>query len=94
VRIKIHPLLVFFSIMGGLKLFGLNGLILGPMMLMLFFTGVDLFDQAYGTRKPGSDPASDIESTGGKTGSAENLPEAPPAISSEDHKTDHEAAGP
>lgn len=52
-RIKIHPLLVFFSIMGGLQLFGLNGLILGPMMLMLFFTGVDLFEQAYGTRKPG-----------------------------------------
>ncbi len=60
-RIKIHPLLVFFSIMGGLRLFGLNGLILGPMMLMLFFTGVDLFEQAYGTRKP--DPTS--EASGG-----------------------------
>lgn len=58
-RIKIHPLLIFFSIMGGLRLFGMNGLILGPMMLMLFFTGVDLFEQAYGTRKPDSDPESD-----------------------------------
>lgn len=52
-RIKIHPLLIFFSIMGGLQLFGLNGLILGPMMLMLFFTGVDLFEQTYGTRNSG-----------------------------------------
>ena len=58
VRIKIHPLLVFFSIMGGLQLFGLNGLILGPMMLMLFFTGVDLFDQADGPGKSLSDPVS------------------------------------
>ncbi|HSV57000.1 MAG TPA: AI-2E family transporter, partial [Magnetospirillaceae bacterium] len=58
-RIKIHPLLIFFSILGGLRLFGLNGLILGPMMLMLFFTGVDLFEQAYGTRKSGREPAGD-----------------------------------
>ena len=52
-RIKIHPLLIFFSIMGGLQVFGMNGLILGPMMLMLFFTGVDLFEQAYGSRGTG-----------------------------------------
>lgn len=45
-----HPLLLFFSIMGGLKLFGMNGLILGPMLLMLFFTGVELFNQAYGEK--------------------------------------------
>jgi predicted PurR-regulated permease PerM len=48
--IKMHPLLLFFSIMGGLKLFGMNGLILGPMLLMLFFTGVELFNQAYGEK--------------------------------------------
>ena len=94
VRIKIHPLLVFFSIMGGLKLFGLNGLILGPMMLMLFFTGVDLFDQAYGPRKTGTDPVPDAESTGGEAGSAENGPEAPPAIGSDGQEQDPEAAGP
>jgi predicted PurR-regulated permease PerM len=95
VRIKIHPLLVFFSIMGGLKLFGLNGLILGPMMLMLFFTGVDLFDQAYGPRKTGTDPEPDAESTGGEAGFAENGPEAPPAIGSDDgQEKGHEAVGP
>lgn len=63
-RIKIHPLLIFFSIMGGLHLFGLNGLILGPMMLMLFFTGVDLFEQTYGTRHPGHEVDSDKTDSG------------------------------
>lgn len=41
-RIKIHPLLIFFSILGGVKFFGLNGIILGPMTVILFFTIVDM----------------------------------------------------
>ena len=41
-RIKIHPLLIFFSILGGLKVFGLNGIILGPVVVILFFTIVDM----------------------------------------------------
>jgi predicted PurR-regulated permease PerM len=41
-RIKIHPLLIFFSILGGLKAFGFNGIILGPMIVILFFTIVDI----------------------------------------------------
>jgi predicted PurR-regulated permease PerM len=42
-RINIHPLLIFFSLLGGLALFGFNGLVLGPMIIMLFFTIVDIF---------------------------------------------------
>ncbi len=41
-RIKIHPLLIFFSIVGGLKVFGLNGVLLGPLVIILFFTIVDI----------------------------------------------------
>lgn len=41
-RIKIHPLLIFFSILGGIKLFGLNGVLLGPVVVILFFTIVDI----------------------------------------------------
>ncbi len=41
-RIKIHPLLIFFSILGGLKVFGFNGIILGPLVIILFFTIVDM----------------------------------------------------
>ena len=41
-RIKIHPLLIFFSIIGGLQVFGFNGIILGPLVVILFFTIVDI----------------------------------------------------
>ena len=41
-RVKVHPLVIFFAILGGLKLFGLNGLILGPLVIILFFTVLDM----------------------------------------------------
>lgn len=41
-RIKIHPLLIFFSIIGGLQVFGFNGILLGPLVIILFFTIVDI----------------------------------------------------
>lgn len=40
--IKIHPLLIFFSLLGGVKLLGLKGLILGPMSIIIFFAVLDL----------------------------------------------------
>ncbi|MDR1220249.1 MAG: AI-2E family transporter [Treponema sp.] len=42
-RIKLHPLVIFFAIMGGVSSFGLNGLILGPMIVILFLTVLDMF---------------------------------------------------
>jgi predicted PurR-regulated permease PerM len=58
-RMKLHPLLIFVSIIGGIQFLGFNGLLLGPIILVLFFSAVDMFGQAYG--KPGSDgsPADD-----------------------------------
>lgn len=41
-RINVHPLLIFFSILGGIKFFGINGLLLGPMIIILFFTVLDM----------------------------------------------------
>jgi predicted PurR-regulated permease PerM len=46
-RLKIHPLLIFFSILGGLSLFGFNGIVIGPLVLMLFFSAAELYDQAF-----------------------------------------------
>lgn len=43
-RLAIHPLLIFFAIAGGLKLFGVNGLVLGPLILIIFFSAVELYD--------------------------------------------------
>ncbi|GHV65944.1 AI-2E family transporter [Spirochaetia bacterium] len=42
-RIQLHPLIIFFAILGGLSAFGFNGLILGPMIVILFLTVLDLF---------------------------------------------------
>jgi predicted PurR-regulated permease PerM len=42
-RIQLHPLIIFFAIMGGVSAFGFNGLILGPMVVILFLTVLDLF---------------------------------------------------
>jgi predicted PurR-regulated permease PerM len=42
-RIHLHPLIIFFAILGGVSAFGFNGLILGPMVVILFLTVLDLF---------------------------------------------------
>lgn len=47
-RIKLHPLLIFISIIGGIDFLGVNGVLLGPILLVLFFTAVDMFGRTYG----------------------------------------------
>jgi predicted PurR-regulated permease PerM len=42
-RIQLHPLIIFFAIMGGVSAYGFNGIILGPMAVILFLTVLDLF---------------------------------------------------
>jgi predicted PurR-regulated permease PerM len=42
-RIKLHPLVIFFAILGGILAFGFDGLILGPVVVVLFLTVLDLF---------------------------------------------------
>jgi predicted PurR-regulated permease PerM len=42
-RIKLHPLIIFFAILGGIVTFGFNGFILGPVLVILFLTVLDLF---------------------------------------------------
>jgi len=42
-RIKLHPLIIFFAILGGLLLFGFNGFILGPVLVIFFLTVLDIF---------------------------------------------------
>jgi predicted PurR-regulated permease PerM len=42
-RIQLHPLIIFFAILGGLYSFGFNGLIIGPIVVILFLTVLDLF---------------------------------------------------
>ena len=42
-RIHLHPLIILFAILGGLVVFGFNGLILGPMLVIFFLTVLDIF---------------------------------------------------
>lgn len=43
--IQIHTLLIFFAILGGIQFFGINGLLLGPMTVILFFTVLDMITE-------------------------------------------------
>ncbi len=46
-RVKMHTLLVFLSIMGGLKIFGILGIIYGPLIFTAFLTLTDIYHANY-----------------------------------------------
>ena len=73
-RLKIHPLLIFFSILGGLAVFKFNGIVLGPLILVLFFTALDFFKDAYDRPRQARDAPREEESpyeAEGRAGGAE-----------------------
>ncbi len=49
-RVQMHTLLVFLSIMGGLKLFGILGIIYGPLVVTAFLTLTDIYHTSYRER--------------------------------------------
>ncbi|MCX6709438.1 MAG: AI-2E family transporter, partial [Candidatus Woesearchaeota archaeon] len=46
-RAKIHPLIIFFGIAGGLAFFGFTGIFIGPIILAVFSTLVDIYRKEY-----------------------------------------------
>ena len=48
-RVKMHSLLVFLAIIGGLKLFGILGIIYGPLVITAFLTLTDIYRSSYQT---------------------------------------------
>jgi len=46
-RVQMHTLLVFLSIVGGLKLFGILGIIYGPLVVTAFLTLSDIYHTSY-----------------------------------------------
>ncbi|WP_035235992.1 AI-2E family transporter [Desulfobacter vibrioformis] len=42
-RVAMHPLIVFFAIIGGLKVYGILGIIYGPLIATLFLTLSDIY---------------------------------------------------
>jgi len=46
-RVKMHILLIFLSIIGGMRLFGILGIIYGPLIVTCFLTLVDIYHENY-----------------------------------------------
>jgi predicted PurR-regulated permease PerM len=42
-RTKLHELFIFFAVLGGLKVFGVLGIVLGPVVLVLAMALIDVF---------------------------------------------------
>lgn len=45
-RTKLHELLIFFSVLGGLEVFGVLGIVLGPVVVAVTLALLDVFRQA------------------------------------------------
>jgi len=46
-RVRMHPLIVFFAIIGGLKTYGILGIIYGPLIATLFLTLSDIYFSSF-----------------------------------------------
>ena len=46
-KVQMHTLLVFLAIIGGLKLFGILGIIYGPLIATFFLTLTDIYHTSY-----------------------------------------------
>jgi len=46
-RVQMHTLLVFLSIIGGLRLFGILGIIYGPLTVTAFLTLTEIYRASY-----------------------------------------------
>jgi predicted PurR-regulated permease PerM len=46
-RVSMHPLIVFFAIIGGLKAYGILGIIYGPLIATLFLTLADIYFSSF-----------------------------------------------
>ena len=46
-KVKMHTLLVFLAVLGGLKVFGILGIIYGPLVITAFLTLTDIYRSNY-----------------------------------------------
>lgn len=44
---QMHPILILFSTLGGIALFGMSGIIIGPVITALFLAVISIFDYFY-----------------------------------------------
>lgn len=48
-KVRIHPALMIVAVMAGLATFGMIGIIFGPVILVLFMSSVEIYQQNYGS---------------------------------------------
>lgn len=46
-RTKVHPVLILIGVLGGLKVFGFIGMLVGPLILAIFVAIIKFWEQAY-----------------------------------------------
>jgi predicted PurR-regulated permease PerM len=46
-RTKVHPVLILIGVLGGLKIFGFVGMLVGPLILALLVAFIKFWEQAY-----------------------------------------------
>ena len=44
-RAEVHPLLVLLGVLGGLNLFGIMGIVLGPVLLSLLIVLINIYEE-------------------------------------------------
>src|SRR6266566_1026482 len=58
-RTKVHPVLILLGVLGGLKIFGFIGMLVGPLILAVLVAFTKFYEQAYLHRKFTVGPAAD-----------------------------------
>jgi predicted PurR-regulated permease PerM len=58
-RTKVHPVLILLGVLGGLKIFGFIGMLVGPLILAVLAALIKFYEQAYLHRKLTVGPAAD-----------------------------------
>ena len=49
---KLHELMIFFGTLGGIMMFGISGIVIGPLIASLFVTIWELYGVAFGDFLP------------------------------------------
>ena len=60
-KTRLHELLIFFSVLGGLQVFGVLGLVLGPVVVAVTLALIDVFRHADGTASQAAGEPSVVE---------------------------------
>jgi len=58
---EMHPLLVLFSTIGGISLFGVSGILIGPIIMSIFLVLAEIYAHEYGSAGTGDGDPSTIE---------------------------------